>query len=198
MKICSNCGAQLPDDAAFCNNCGSSLATNDNVQASDNKVDPSAANIPPQPQPQPQGFGGPAPAPFQQQGQPQFQGQPQAQYQSYANYDPKDHTAEFDAQDIADHKLLAVAAYLFTPLGALLIGIYCKDSAFIKFHIKNKISIFLATVLTMLLFIIPFLGWAVGGVLLVILEVVEIIEIVWTWQGKAKEVPIISSIGFLK
>ena len=25
MKICANCGTQVPDDAVFCNNCGSAL-----------------------------------------------------------------------------------------------------------------------------------------------------------------------------
>ena len=33
MKYCSNCGAQLPDDAQFCGSCGTSVAADQPVQA---------------------------------------------------------------------------------------------------------------------------------------------------------------------
>jgi uncharacterized membrane protein len=52
--------------------------------------------------------------------------------------------------------------------------------------------------LSLLFAIIPIIGWLVAGVLFVVLVVINIIAIVWALQGKAKELPIISGIGFLK
>ncbi len=181
MKICANCGAQIPDDAVFCNNCGSSLS--DSSAPQQGNPDMSAGN-----------------GNFQQPnyGQPQQQYQQQQYQQPYPAYDPKDHTQEFDAKDIADNKLFAAYAYLIPILAAFLIGIYIKDSAFVKFHIKNALRLDIAGLLIIIPSIIPVLGWIVTGVCLIILLVVEIMAIVWAFQGKAKELPFISGIGFLK
>ena len=80
----------------------------------------------------------------------------------------------------------------------IIVGIYVKDSAFVKFHIKNAIRLDVAVILVLLLCIIPFLGWIAAAVCGLVLSVVKIIAIVWVFQGKAKDLPIISSIGFLK
>ena len=80
----------------------------------------------------------------------------------------------------------------------IIIGIYVKDSAYVKFHIKNSIRFAIASILVLLLMIIPFLGWIAAAICEAVLGVVKIIAIVWAFQGKAKELPIISSIGFLK
>lgn len=220
MKICANCGNQVPDDAVFCNNCGSSLASD------------SAAGSAPAPAPVPdagaaapvneaapvqQPVPGPVPMPGPQQGMPgpqpgmqqNFQGgyqqapngqmpyqQPYPQYQ--AAVDMSDHTSEFDAKDIADNKLFAILPYFFSCFVGLLAGIYVKDSDFVKFHIKNTIRLAIAEILSVIVMIIPFVGWILGPILLVILAVVHIIAIVNVCQGKAKDLPIVGSIGFLK
>ena len=205
MKICANCGAQLPDDASFCNNCGSAL-TDSSSAAPEAPVTPAAPVVPvpdtaastdqqagqavnPQPNMQ-QNFNQ---QPFGQQGyqQPQYQ-------QPYMAYDPNDHTSEFDPQDIADNKLFAVLPYLFSCILGIIVGMYVKDSAFVKFHIKNSIRLDIAKILALLLCIIPFLGWIAAAVCGLVLAVIHIIAIVWVFQGKAKELPIISSISFLK
>ncbi len=205
MKICANCGAQLPDDAAFCNNCGSALTENNNNTES---AAPAADNAAPAeqpaqaPAPAPVPVPAPAPQPNAQQNYQQNFNQAsyqQPQYQQpYVAYDPKDHTNEFDPQDIADNKLFAVLPYLFSCIVGIFVGMYVKDSAFVKFHLKNAIRLDIATVLTIILCVVPFIGWIAAIVCGLILEVVEIIAIVWVFQGKAKELPIISSIGFLK
>lgn len=193
MKICANCGTSVPDDAAFCNNCGSAMTE---TPASDNAsapVAPSAdANASSQPAP------APAPQPgFQQNyGQAPYQ-QPQYQ-QPYVAYDPKDHTSEFDPKDIADNRLFAILPYLFSCIAGIIVGIYVKDSEFVKFHIKNSIRIDITVLLLLVICIVPFIGWVVAIIGLLVLGVIDIIAIVWAFQGKAKELPIISSIGFLK
>ncbi len=205
MKICANCGAQLPDDAAFCNNCGSAL-TESSDSTNTAPVTPVMPTIPVQDksastEQQAGQFTNPQPdmqQNFNQQpfGQQNFQ-QPQYQ-QPYVSYDPSDHTGEFDPQDIADNRLFAVLTYFFTCVAAILVGIYVKESAFVKFHIKNAIRFFIAQILVVLLLIIPFLGWIAAIICSIILFVVKIIAIVWAFQGKAKDIPIIGSIGFLK
>ncbi|MBQ8031725.1 MAG: zinc-ribbon domain-containing protein, partial [Butyrivibrio sp.] len=198
MKICANCGTSVPDDAAFCNNCGSAMTES---PASENNSTPAAPSAdtnaaPSQPAPAPAPAPGPAPQPgFQQQpyGQAPYQ-QPQYQ-QPYVAFDPKDHTSEFDPQDIADNKLFAILPYLFSCIAGIIVGIYVKDSEFVKFHIKNSIRIDVTAFLLLLVCIIPFIGWVVAIIGVVVLVVIDIIALVWAFQGKAKELPIISSIG---
>ncbi len=206
MKICANCGTQVPDDAAFCNNCGSSLLNNDNAgsapaaASSENEKAQGSAPAPavtPAPVPAP----APAPAPNMAGPQPQQAPYGQGQFQPqqlYMQYDPKDHTSEFDARDIADNKLFAVIPYILGIIAGIIVGIYVKESPFVKFHIKNALRLEIAELLVCLLFIIPFIGWVAAVVLLIALIVVNIIAVVWVFQGKAKELPLISGIGFLK
>ncbi len=205
MKICANCGAQLPDDAAFCNNCGSALTdSNNNAESAapaagaDNAAPAEQSAQAPTPTPVP----APVPQPNPQQNYQQNFNQAsyqQPQYQQpYVAYDPKDHTNEFDPQDIAENKLFAILPYLFSCIVGIIVGMYVKDSAYVKFHIKNAIRLDIAGILIVLLCVIPFIGWIAAIVCGLILGVVEIIAIVWAFQGKAKELPIISSIGFLK
>ncbi len=222
MKICPNCGTSVADDMSFCNNCGASLTdvavtadvtpslvaqSTTDQGASDQSTAPQ--NTAPQGGPS-QGApfqNGPVPqapvmAPVMQQnyqqgpyGQPQ--GQPYMQ-QGYIPFDPKDHTSEFDPQDIADNKIFAVVPYLFSFVIGLIAGMYVSESRFLKFHIKNAIRLDVASVLAALLFVIPVLGWIAGGICLAILAIVKIIAIVYAFSGKAKDLPIISSVKFLK
>ena len=185
MKTCPNCGNRIADEAAFCNNCGTAVAAAPVQEAPQGAAPQGAApqGTAPQgaaPQPQPQ------PMPFQQ-----------AQYQQPIAYvDPSDHTKEFDPADIADNKLVAVSAYFFSIIGIILC--YLVNTPFTRFHAKNALRLSIASIIVCLLFIVPVLGWIAAGICLAILEVVEIICIVWTLQGKAKDAPIVSSIGFLK
>lgn len=201
MKICANCGTQVPDDAVFCSNCGSSLVSNEAKSEANQPAAATAQTEAAAPKPAPAPVPTPViPAPQQtqqnQQNQQGFQ-QPYGQPQ-YQQYDPADHTAEFDPRDIQDNKLFAVVPYLLGIIAGLIVGIYVKESPFVKFHIKNAIRLEIATILALLVAIVPVIGWIVAIVLCLALVVVDIIAIVWALQGKAKDLPIISGIGFLK
>ena len=130
--------------------------------------------------------------------QNQYQHQNQANYQNqYRSYDPSDHTAEFDPRDIADNKLFAVFPY-FTFIYGLIIALLCRESAFTKFHAKNAIRLKIAAVLALIPAIIPILGWFISLILYLILAVIHIVAIVNCFQGKAKDLPIVGNIGFLR
>ncbi len=214
MKICPNCGTSVNDDATFCNNCGASL--NSVTPVADAAKDTPSMAPASQPAASAQAAPGNAPiqdgtihqaplAPpvmqqnFQQGAYGQPQGQPMGQpYMQQPYFDPKDHTAEFDPKDIADNKLYAVVPYFFSFIVGVIVGIYVNESQFLKFHIKNALRLDIASIIVALFFIIPFLGWVAGGVCLAILAVVKIIAIVNAFSGKAKDLPIISGIKFLK
>lgn len=102
--ICPKCGSEMPDDSAFCTRCGASLHTgtqeNQNSQGG-----PQQGN----PQGTPYGYGNPQGNNGAYYGNPQMNnGMPYGQ----PYVDPKDHSAEFDGEDIADHKLFAMLPYL--------------------------------------------------------------------------------------
>ena len=177
MITCPKCGTQLEDGTTFCTNCGSPI--------------PAAA---PAPAPAPAPQGSYQQAPYGQPA-PQYQ-QPYGQQYSYA--DPADHTAEFDAADVADNKILAVSCYLFGFIGIIVAALFAKDSGYIKFHVKQSLRLSVAEVLACVVMIIPILGWIVGGIFLFILFIVEIIAIVWAFQGKSKDLPIIKGFKFLQ
>ena len=132
--------------------------------------------------------------------QPPFtNGQPQQQFQQPPKpaFDPKDHTADFDEEDIKEHKLIAILPYFFFFLGVIAC-LLCKESKYARFHMKNAIRLELASILCFLPCIIPFLGLVISGIFLIILTVVDIMAIVYAFQGKAKDLPIIGDIKFLK
>ena len=52
-----------------------------------------------------------------------------------------DHTLEFEPEDAADHKILAMIAYLLGPIGIIIGMIGGKDSPYAKFHIRQGIKI---------------------------------------------------------
>ena len=193
MKICANCGAQVPDDATFCNNCGSAMANSESaapVAGTNTEAQTAAPEQNAQPYNQ-QTFQGAYP-------QANYGQAPYQQGYTYAQYDPHDHTAEFDAADVAENKIFAAVPYFFSSIVGLIAGIYVKDSAFVKFHIKNALKIDIVSIILCLFFAIPFVGWVFSGVCLLILFVVKIICMVEVLQGKAKDAPIVGSLGFLK
>ena len=171
MKTCPNCGNQIADDAAFCNNCGVAVAVNA------------------QPAPAAQNAEAPNRGPQQNFSQMPYQ-------QPLMYTDPKDHTNDFDAQDIADNKIIGVAAYLFGFIG-VIIALFA-GTPYTRFHARNSLRISVAAILIIIPAIVPFLGWFVTGICAAVLGIIKIIAIVWAFMGKAKELPIISEIGFMK
>ena len=135
--------------------------------------------------------------PYMQQRPQQFQ-QPKPMNQpKMPTFDPKDHTADFDAEDIKEHKLIAILPYFFFFLGVIAC-LLCKDSKYARFHMKNAIRLELASILCLVPCIIPLLGAIVSAILILIVAVVNIIAIVNAFKGKAKDLPIISDIKFLQ
>lgn len=120
----------------------------------------------------------------------------QTQQNPYTNI--ADHTAEFDPRDISDNKVLAMLPYLMGWLGILITLLASGTSPYAGFHVRQALKIDVVTALSFFLTIIPFLGWIVIGIWMIISFVVKIICFVKVCQGKAVEPPIVSGFKFLK
>lgn len=102
------------------------------------------------------------------------------------NQDP-----QFDPQDIADHKMLAMLGYL--TMGILpMVG--CRDSAYAMHHVNQALWIFIGSLLCGLVCIIPLLGWIVGVIGSIFLLVCEIIGIIRALKGSGAYLPFVKGL----
>ncbi|MBE6598408.1 MAG: hypothetical protein E7638_03075 [Ruminococcaceae bacterium] len=112
---------------------------------------------------------------------------------------PTDHTAEFEAKDISENKVLAMIPYIMGWVGIIITLLAAGSSAYAAFHVRQALKIQVCVTLTTIVgAIIPFVGWIAAGVCAIIALVVNIICFFNVCSGKAKEPPIVSSLGFLK
>ena len=72
------------------------------------------------------------------------------------------------------------------------------NSPFARFHARNGAALMICEFICLLVFIIPVLGWAIGIIILLVLEVVGIIGFINALKGKAIELPLVSDVGFIK
>ncbi len=179
MKNCPKCNAQVEDQALFCPVCGFQFGAQQ--EAAPNQVPPQQQYNPNQQQ---YNY---APYPPQAQPQPAF--------------DPFDHTAEFDKQDISDNKVFAMLVYLMGIMGIVVALLASNKSEFTRFHIRQalkfevcEILMILATAVLFWTFIVP-IAVAIMECIFFVLKIICFINIC---QGKAKEPAIIRNLGFLK
>ncbi len=115
----------------------------------------------------------------------------------------EDTTAQFDAQDIEQNKVMAVLAYLgWLVLVPILAA---KNSKFAMYHANQGLVLaIVATVCLValsILSIIPFLGlifMLAEALLGIVFLVFAILGIVNAAQGKAKELPLIGKFKIFK
>ena len=119
-------------------------------------------------------------------------------YQAQPMFDPADHTAEFDPVDISENKVIAMAPYLMGWVGIIVALLAINNSKYVSFNVKQALKLDVCFILSAFFCIIPFLGWLAFGVCAVIIFVLKIIGFVYVCTGKAKELPIIKKLGFLK
>ena len=133
---------------------------------------------------------------------PQCGAQPNAAPNTtYAPVDPYDHTAEFDPQDISDHKAYAMLVYLMGTIGIIIALLAAQNSRFVAFHVRQALKIVAVNLLMMIATAVLFWTLIVpiaAGVMAVVLWVIKIICFFQICSGKAKEPAIIRSLGFMK
>ena len=109
-----------------------------------------------------------------------------------------DHTAEFDAADISENKVLAMVPYLLGWLGILITLLAAGSSPYVGFHVRQALKIQVVTTLSCLLMIVPILGAVVAVIWWIIAIVLKLICFFRVCKGKAMEPPLVSDFKFLK
>ncbi len=121
--------------------------------------------------------------------------------------DLKDTTNEYDKKEIENGKVMAILAYL---------GILClipyfaeKDNKYVRFHAVQGLNLCLFSViygfafgiLSLVLAFIPIIGW----ILILLLSLISygfvalaIWGIVYAFQDKAKEIPVVNKYQLIK
>ncbi len=115
--------------------------------------------------------------------------------------DSTDHTAEFTSKDISDNKVIAMLIYLVPFVGILIALLSQTTSNYVAFHLRQALK--LMVVEALLGIILALLFWTVIVPILVaicfcITTVLRFIAFFQICKGDAKELPLISSLGFLK
>lgn len=101
----------------------------------------------------------------------------------------------FDLQDIEKNKAISGLSYIifFLPL------LVCPDSRYGRFHANQALILFIASIGgSIILSIIPFIGWVLLPVFSVVVMVFAILGLVNGIGGKAKELPLIGRFRLLK
>ena len=124
-----------------------------------------------------------------------------ASFQTGAQASPYDHTAEFDAKDVSDHKPYAMLVYLLGFVGIVIALLAGRDSKYLQFHIRQVIKFEVITILTgiiMAVLAITIIVPIAGAIFLAVLFVIQIICFFRICAGKSVEPPIIRSFSFMK
>ena len=114
-----------------------------------------------------------------------------------------DTTAEYDAQDIQNNKIMGILAYLSW---LVLIPLFAaKDSKFARFHCNQGIVLAVAEIIAVIVLSIldglPLIGWIfsiAGSLLGLVCLLFAVLGIINAANGKAKELPIIGKFKILK
>lgn len=110
---------------------------------------------------------------------------------------PEENSEFYDQEDIEKNKIIAGLSYIwilfFLPLVA------CPDSKFGRFHANQALVLFIiSTAGSIVLGIIPILGWILLPFFGIACFVFMILGIVNGVTGKAKELPLIGTIKIIK
>ncbi len=119
---------------------------------------------------------------------------PQAELKS----NPADHTSEFNPADVSDNKIFAMVPYILSVLGVIIALLAGFHSPYAAFHARQALKIDIIAAISVLLCLIPILGWIAFAVWIIVTVVIKIMCFVYVCQGKAMEPPIVSKFGFLK
>lgn len=202
--ICPKCGSEVPDGSAFCTKCGAAMNAGAQQGMPQGAPNPQqgAPNGQPYTAPNGQPYGNANGQPYgNANGQPYGNGAAYGMPQQQPYIDPRDHTAEFSPKDISENKVIAMIPYLMGTVGIILALLASKESPYVAFHVRQAMKLAVCNVLLGICMGVLF--WTVivpiaAAVCMIIILVVRIISFFQICSGKAKEVAIVGSFGFLK
>ena len=115
--------------------------------------------------------------------------------------DPTDHTAEFDAKDISDNKVISMLVYLMGTFGIIIALLASNSSPYAAFHVRQALKISVVSILGAICagllawtFIVP-LAYLIFTVVIFVVKIICFFDVC---KGKAKEPAVIKNFTFLK
>ncbi len=173
MKYCRYCGNSCADSDTFCAVCGGKLTSGEeNTRSQNENRNETYSNE-----------SGPA------------KGQTFKDKVADAFTNSTDTTAEYAPDDINTNRIFAVLSYLGFLFIVPLIAV--PNSKYARFHANQGLVLFIAELISSVLYMIPFVGWIAGAAASVLLTVMSVVGIVNAIQGRAKELPVIGKYKIL-
>ncbi len=177
MAFCGKCGTKVEEGVKFCPGCGNAME----ATAPEQQVTPA-------------------------------QEQPSANQNNFSSKisalnATADTTAEYDAEDIEQNKVMSILAYFgplcFVPMFA------AKNSKFARFHANQGLVLLIAcvawtvatSILNMILLAISWSLFFITGILSflsIVFAILAVIGIINALNGRAKELPVIGKFKILK
>ncbi len=121
--------------------------------------------------------------------------QQNAQYNAYAQnpnmqYQPQQNYVAPITPDARENKTLAALSY-FGIIFMIFALVANGKSAHVRFHANQAIVLDVVSVVGALIMIIPFLGWAIYGIMNLLIFIFRIMGIVNAAKGKQSELPLV-------
>jgi uncharacterized membrane protein len=95
-----------------------------------------------------------------------------------------------------DQNLAGALCYVLTWLTGIIFLVIEKDNKFVRFHAVQSIVVFGAiTILQIILWIIPFIGWIIAILLSIVTFILWIFLMYKAYQGQTYKLPIAGNIA---
>ena len=95
-----------------------------------------------------------------------------------------------------DENVAGLLCYVAWWVSGLVFFLIEKDSKFVKFHAMQSIVTFVALMIAWwIISIIPFVGWAIAGLVGILFVVLWIILMIKAYQGEKFKLPVIGDLA---
>ena len=101
--------------------------------------------------------------------------------------------SEAPKKESSGDNTIAVLSYLGILFLVPLLA--AKDNEFAKYHAKQGLTLFIAEIVTWVVFVIPFVGWVIGGIAWLTWIILSILGIVNVLGNKKKPLPLIGGFA---
>ena len=96
-----------------------------------------------------------------------------------------------------DSKLFAFLATFFSILGFIIALLAKKDDKYVMYYAKQSLVLFIAAIIaniaSMILWIVPFIGWTLASIAQLLVLLLWVISWIYALSGEMKEIPVIGS-----
>ncbi len=89
----------------------------------------------------------------------------------------------------SDRNLMAALSYVW--ILSIVMLFVKKDDAYVKFHAKQGLVLFLISIVSSMLYVFPFIGWFLGWILWLAVVILMLVGFIQAIQGKEYKLPLV-------